>query len=93
VGGILVFTVEALDTENNQKSHNSGIKSIQNSDYVNNDSNINYSLQSSGRIAHTYKYIKEISINSKFHILEISKATPRRDKGQPVRGYIVVLRK
>jgi predicted TPR repeat methyltransferase len=32
-------------------------------------------------------------MNSKFHILEISKATPRRDKGQPVRGYIVALRK
>jgi hypothetical protein len=129
VGGILVFTVEALDSANGLKSdnddniknnnndnmndyneidnnninsnnnnddnnNNNNNKNIQNNDKDhNNDNNMNYSLQSSGRIAHTYKYIKNISINSKFHILEISKATPRTDKGRPVRGYIVALRK
>jgi hypothetical protein len=98
VGGVLVFTVEALDSENDLKDNNNdnsnnNIQNIDNDHNINNNSNLNYSLQSSGRIAHTYSYIKNISVKSQFHILEISKATPRMDKGRPVRGYIVALRK
>jgi predicted TPR repeat methyltransferase len=50
-------------------------------------------LQSSGRIAHTYSYIRNIALLTNFTILEISKQVPRTDRGKQVKGYLVILKK
>ena len=74
-------------------------KSIDNINNNNNDNNINnknylnYKLQSSGRISHSYEFIKNVSLKSKFTIIKISKAVPRYDRGVPVQGYLIVLKK
>ena len=90
------------DNNNNDKKNNDSNdendKSIDNNNNKNNDNNnnknyLNYKLQSSGRISHSYEFIKNVSINSKFTIIKISKAVPRYDRGVPVQGYLVVLKK
>lgn len=62
---------------------------------INQNENIlsNYSLLKSGRIAHSYEYIENVAIASNFEIVEISKQTPRFEKGKSVDGFLVVLKK
>ena len=81
---------------NNNNDNNNNINNNNNNNNDNNDYNSNnkkYKLQSSGRIAHSYNFIKMASLQAKFKIIEISKAIPRYDRGQPVEGYLVVLKK
>jgi hypothetical protein len=51
----------------------------------------NFRLQPSGRIAHSYSYLMAVAKQTGFDIVEITAAIPRKDKGVPVQGYLVVL--
>ena len=105
----MIFTIEALSDEkeddsdiedsyhyrnnNNDNNNNNNINNNNNNNNDYNSNNKKYKLQSSGRIAHSYNFIKMASLQAKFKIIEISKAIPRYDRGQPVEGYLVVLKK
>jgi predicted TPR repeat methyltransferase len=101
LNGLLVFTVEALNVKNDENKENkvseddeelNGEKEIDNNEKVNSE-DVNFSLQLSGRIAHSYYYLKQIAIQSNYTILELSEQLSRKDKGLNVKGYLVVLRK
>jgi predicted TPR repeat methyltransferase len=50
-------------------------------------------LQSSGRFAHRQEYLEHLSKQHGFGILALDAVTPRKEKGEDVRGYVVLLEK
>ena len=105
--GLLVFTVEALENKKKENEEfesdkkTNGEKNDIETDKIDEineidekeKNKVNFSLKSSGRIAHSYHYLKEIAIQSNYTILELSEQFSRKDKGVNVKGYLVVLRK
>jgi len=76
--GIVVFTVEALGQIPTTPMSTS---------YA------SYTLQPSGRIAHNHQYITTVIQEVGLKLEKLSPATPRKDRGVPVQGYLVVARK
>jgi predicted TPR repeat methyltransferase len=52
-----------------------------------------YILQKTIRYAHCKKYIEQLSVQNNFTISRLANITLRRQHGQPVEGYLIILRK
>lgn len=106
VYGLLIFTVEALPDvkyceqgENESGSDNDsgrcnvdGVHSKSNRE----DSRVGFELQSSGRFAHSYDYIVQVATTQsqcQYRELAVERVSPRENKGEVVRGFLVVLSK
>ncbi|MBT4940724.1 MAG: tetratricopeptide repeat protein [Rhodospirillaceae bacterium] len=53
----------------------------------------NYTLQSTGRFAHSKTYVEELANKSGFEVLSIRKIIPRKDGDTEIDGYLVSLQK
>ena len=96
-GGIVVFTVEALgggDTEGGGARTGRGVVVGETETAVvgggEEEGWKEYTLQPSGRIAHSRVYVERVVREVGLVVREVRPEVPRRDRGKAVRGYLVV---
>ena len=92
-GGVLVFTVEALDTTaDDNKALNLGGDEASAVDDAAGEAGggVGYALQGSGRVAHAAHHVRAAVAAAGLRLRLLRPAVPRWDRGQPVQGYLVV---